>query len=226
MPIRWPEFLHPMADTVLRLRPMILGMLGTGYPLNRGERFAPFFIVGSGRCGMTLLRRILQASNEVHIPPETDMLCSVIPFFLRNRDRPWNYLVRNVLAMFEYHLEFEPFEISLRPLVPELNAVPMQSRSLSLMLDSLYRYHGQQTGQTFSRWGDKTPWNTFFMEPIRRIFPDALFIHIIRDGADVAYSRHRSGFEQDIADSGRRWVRAIRTVERFSRRHPGRCAAT
>ena len=56
----WPQFVYPIADAARRLR-------GRGYPLHRREQFDPLFIIGSGRCGMTLLRRILQAGGEVHL---------------------------------------------------------------------------------------------------------------------------------------------------------------
>jgi hypothetical protein len=39
-------------------------------PIHRNEDIAPFFVVGPGRCGTKLLRRLLQASPAVHIPPE------------------------------------------------------------------------------------------------------------------------------------------------------------
>ena len=39
-------------------------------PLHRDEQFEPFFVVGSGRCGTTLLRRLLMESSEAHILPK------------------------------------------------------------------------------------------------------------------------------------------------------------
>ena len=35
---------------------------GPKWPVHRGKSYRPFFIVGSGRSGSTLLRRILQAT--------------------------------------------------------------------------------------------------------------------------------------------------------------------
>jgi hypothetical protein len=53
-------------------------------------------------------------------------------------------------------------------------------------LDTLYGHYAKQYGA--QRWGDKTPVYTSYMDLILQIFPSAQFIHIIRDGRDVALS--------------------------------------
>lgn len=216
----WPEFVYPIADTALRLKSILRG---SGYPLHRNESVRPFFIVGSGRCGTTLLRRILQASPQVHIPPETYMVGPAISFFRRNRDKQWNYLVRSVLSMFEFHKEFDRFSISLRPLVNKLTETPKMDRSLALILDSFYRYHGEQTGQTFERWGDKTPLYSYCLDAILAVFPDARFVHLIRDGVDVVQSMRKADLGYDLESAATRWKTAVSTVQAFARKHPALC---
>ncbi len=221
--MNWPEFTYPIADTIGRIRSLASGLIGGGYPLHREERVRPFFIVGSGRCGTTLLRRILQAGDQVHIPPEMYVFKEARDFFRRHRDRPWNFLVRNVLAMFEFHPEFDAFEISLRPLAAELAELPKESRSLASIFDRLYRYHGEQKGQVFERWADKTPLNAYFLEAILTVFPDAIVVHMLRDGVDVAYSRFEAGMNPDLLSAALRWQSATVAVSNFSEAHPGRC---
>lgn len=56
------------------------------------------------------------------------------------------------------------------------------------------------------RWGDKSPVNTFDSHHLMGAFPDAHFLHIVRDGRDVAQSWARvdwAGYEVD--ESARRW---------------------
>ena len=36
------------------------------------------------------------------------------------------------------------------------------------------------------RWGDKTPMYMQNLHLLERLFPDALFVHLIRDGRDAA----------------------------------------
>ncbi|RME39093.1 MAG: sulfotransferase [Planctomycetota bacterium] len=192
-------------------------------PLHRGEGFRPVFLIGSGRSGNTLLRRILQAGRDLHIPPETFVLGRVIRLFLRNRHLPWDHLVRLVMGWFAFHQAAETFGVPLHPLVQELLEMPREQRSLARMLDAFYRYHGTETKQTFVRWGDKTPYNTFALDWIRRTFPDARFVHVLRDGADVVVSYVRASLQPDVESAARRWVRSVRLARSFARRHPRQC---
>src|SRR5204862_6929888 len=50
-----------------------LPALVLGRPYHGVQRCRPFFILGSGRCGTTLLRAMLEAHPDVHIPPENDL---------------------------------------------------------------------------------------------------------------------------------------------------------
>ena len=54
-----------------------------GYALHGEERHDPFFVIGVGRSGNTLFRRILTAHSELHIPPETFVLGDVLADFRR-----------------------------------------------------------------------------------------------------------------------------------------------
>ena len=48
------------------------------------------------------------------------------------------------------------------------------------------------------RWADCTPEHLLYMEEIKRQIPHALFIHIIRDGRDVALSYARQGWSHPL----------------------------
>jgi hypothetical protein len=219
--MQMPEFMYAWFDALARPR-TILG--APHHPLQRpSQRYRPCFIVGSGRCGTTLLRRMLVAGGEIHIPPETYMLGPAVRFFRRQRDRTWTHLVRNVLAMFEYHREFEHFQVSLRPVYLRLVEAPPAERSLAMVLDAMYRHHAGQTGATCTRWADKTPLNTFAMEEIRATFPDARFVNLIRDGVDVVHSWITADLGMTMEKAAERWTRAIVAAGGFSKRHAGAC---
>jgi LPS sulfotransferase NodH len=194
-------------------------------PLQRSEGFFPFFLVGSGRSGSTLLRRMLYAHPALHIPPETYVLGEVIELFEQARKLlSWRDLVCLVLARFEYHREFETFETSLRPLAQRLVALPERRRTLATILDGLYRHHAAaQSRRHTVRWGDKTPLNTFHLDAIHRVFPDAQFVHVLRDGVDVSYSYVSASLYPDIQAAARRWRDSLRAARRFMALHPAAC---
>jgi hypothetical protein len=52
--------------------------------------------------------------------------------------------------------------------------------------------------QGVARWADCTPEHLLYMKQIKREIPDALFIHIIRDGRDVALSYAKQGWSYPL----------------------------
>ena len=128
-----------------------------------------------------------------------------------------------VLTAFEYHRTFPRFlDRPLTPLYQELVEVPPRDRSLALVLHRLYMFHVSLTKPEATRWGDKTPWNTFAIGPIDDVFPDARFVHMVRDGRDVVASLLTMGRYSEASDAARRWVASIRAARRFGARHPDR----
>ena len=69
---------------------------------------------------------------------------------------------------------------------PELFIEKIPILTPSSLLDAIFAYYANQYGA--ERWGDKSPTYTGYMDLLNEIFPSAQFIHIIRDGRDVAMS--------------------------------------
>lgn len=59
---------------------------------------------------------------------------------------------------------------------------------LRTMMESVARHQG------VDRWADNTPLHALYIPEIKRAIPDAKFIHMIRDGRDVAYSLSQLGW--------------------------------
>ena len=60
------------------------------------------------------------------------------------------------------------------------------------------------------RWGDKSPPYTYKAPRIQRALPEACFIHIIRDGRDVALSLSEVSWgTDDIAEAAEKWVSEV-----------------
>ena len=69
-------------------------------------------------------------------------------------------------------------------------------------------------------WGDKTPINAFHLEKIYSVFPQANFIHIVRDGYDVVSSYLEMGRYSNIRDAAERWLDSIDRCQEFGRCYP------
>jgi hypothetical protein len=58
--------------------------------------------------------------------------------------------------------------------------------SLGRAIGAVYEVYAAHRGK--ARWGDKTPMYMEHLDLLARLFPDALYVHLVRDGRDAALS--------------------------------------
>jgi hypothetical protein len=56
------------------------------------------------------------------------------------------------------------------------------------LVSCVYTFFGKSTRKAFHRWGDKNNFHIEWIELLNDLFPRACFVHIVRDGRDVACS--------------------------------------
>ena len=191
------------------------------YALRNGAPLAPIFIIGSGRSGNTLLRRVLLNHPDIYIPPETYVLGPSISAFQEHSHLEWNVICRIVLAQFAFSEDFETFPTPyLRPLYRELLKTPPQQRSYDHIINKFYLSMAARAKPEATIWGDKTPLNVFYLDAIHSAFPGGRFVHIVRDGYDVVASYLKMGRYSRIADASKRWLISVELCQNFGRLHP------
>lgn len=190
------------------------------YPLTGSLEAVPFFIVGAPRSGTTLLRRILTASPGLHIPPETYVLGRVVRQWKRYQNLDWSDLATLVLSTFELHPRFDLFGLSLRPLLLRVKRWKGEQRNLAAIVDAIMRYHAEVNAVPCQRWADKTPAHSLAMPEIHALYPQARFIHMLRDGVDSIASWYARDIDPDIEVTAKRWESHVRAVGAFSANHP------
>ena len=195
-----------------------LPVLMRGRPLHGRDRYRPFFIVGSGRCGSTLLRAMLEAHPDVHVPPESG-LATLVHEYRRYSRLPWNVVLRIVLGPLGYDRNWDSWELEPGPLIRELRELPAEARTIATVIDALYRAHARTHKPAATRWGDKTPPHTSEIAALQAVFPDLQVVHMLRDGRDVVQSFMRVS-EAGLPYFARAWLRAVRAAQAFGARHP------
>ncbi|HUB45281.1 MAG TPA: sulfotransferase [Acetobacteraceae bacterium] len=186
-----------------------------GFVLSDGTQVrpqVPFFIAGSGRCGTTLLRRLLIEQAHVVIPPENYLL-AVSPRLMVMAQDDWAAFCRLVLTNLVKHSgNWADFGIDAAAALPLFAAIPPEHRTVANFWHAFHALYARHIGRpSKTRWGDKTPSSVDALPEIVEIFPDARFIFMIRDVFDMAYSygsMATAGRAGDYLGGARRWVEA------------------
>jgi protein-tyrosine sulfotransferase len=194
------------------------------YALNNSiskEEIRPFFIIGSGRSGNTLLRRMLDQHSELFIPPETYEWGQSIEQFQQHSAMSWEDRVKLIYANFQFHIEFDSFKLdSLAHLYRRVSQYGEDRQTMAHIFDAFYQEYHDIHAIEANRWGDKTPWNTFYLHEIYSVFPNAKFIHIIRDPYDAIYSYVKSNIYSDVKEASKRWRTSIERAMGFGKKYP------
>lgn len=177
-----------------------------------GETFPPMpFIVGTGRCGTTLLRVMLDAHPDLAVPPESYFIpaaAKALP------DRAAADPAASFLDTVRQSRNWAMFGIDQDELASRIAAIA--PFDLSAAIRTVYALYAEQFGKT--RWGDKTPDYHAHMQQIERLLPEARFIHLIRDGRDVALSviplLQRAGQEPTVVNGAKWWAVRLQRARR------------
>jgi hypothetical protein len=167
------------------------------------------FIVGAGRSGTTLLRLMLDSHSQLAIPSESGFLAELSdPPEPESAGTPAGFL--EIVLANPHWAGFCVPDAELRAAVGALD--PFDSSAAARLCYSLYAARHDKP-----RYGDKTPMYVLKMDQLERLLPEARFVHIIRDGRDVALSMRPMPFAPgkdmtSIAAQWRDWVRQGREL--------------
>ena len=170
--------------------------------IGRGAPQPAPFVVGMNRSGTTLLRMMLDAHPQLVIPPETHF----VPDLIRAcRER--GATAADALAAVRAHREWEDFRLTDEEILGRWRALERLDPGPALR--AFYEAYAERAGKP--RWGEKTPRYVLKMPLIQGALPEARFVHVVRDGRDVALSvLDRTVKEEvDAAEVARRWRRKI-----------------
>jgi hypothetical protein len=161
------------------------------------------FIVGVGRSGTTLLRLMLDAHPDLAIPPETHFVPELIALFEADEDAG----AEEVVEIIASGRHWGDFDLDSDALTDRVRAAePLDAAAATRAFFELY---ADREGKP--RWGDKTPIYVKHMREIKDVIGEARFVHLIRDGRDVALSRAGRALRHaaPMPKVARRWKRRI-----------------
>jgi Sulfotransferase family len=168
----------------------------------------PLFVVGMPRSGTKLLRTILNHHPQISIlGVETEFL----PLWLRK----WSHfgpLNRwdNFQKFYEWTTSLSYFYLRPREIGPNIEARTWfealnGAADPGSVFTALARHDADVAGQPGVIWGDKSPSYIRSIPILNGLFPQACFIHIVRDVRDYAMSLRRA-FGKDMLRASQRWA--------------------
>lgn len=174
---------------------------------------SPFFIVGSARSGTTLLRLMLNAHPDVAIPPESRFITELW------RDKP-EVEVEPVLRALARHDRFRLWELPIDEVRAELGG--RRTARYTEVMEAPYRAWARRRDKPL--WGDKTPRYVENIPLLGELWPAARFVHLVRDGRNVALSYADVSFgPKTLAKAAELWRTRVRAgIEAGRSLEPGR----
>jgi hypothetical protein len=155
---------------------------------------------------------MLCSHSRITIPPETWYLLPLLQRF--GVEAVLNAAETDAaVAMITQHYRWPDQKLDAREFRRDVSQIA--APRLRDVVEVVYRTHMQAEGK--ARWGDKTPIYIEILPQLARMFPDSRFIHLVRDGRDVAKSHQAAGwYGQWLHDNTREWIRALDCDRRWA----------
>jgi len=172
-------------------------------------------VLGVRRSGTTLLRVMLDRNPELAVPDESYF----VPQLARRHRTPVDPAaftddLRRLPTLAEWGLSPASVASRLRPGMTAGEAVA-----------AVFVAYAADRGK--SRWGDKTPLYMQHLDVLERLWPDARYVHLIRDGRDAALSflsvpaglmTEGWGHPRDAAGFACQWATEVSAARALGRR--------
>ncbi len=179
---------------------------------------APVIILGHGSSGTSILATLLRKYLQISFGTESQFIVrffNMLPSFGDLSDRQNRRHLVEAISQERWFSRCRTkwgFELNIEEVVDGVE-LPGYRQVLDAIFLQLARHNGLAC-----RWGDKTPEYVNHLDCMGQLFADAKFIHLIRDGRDVALSvMGRYWGPKNIHTAAREWQSAIDKVDRFAR---------
>jgi hypothetical protein len=172
----------------MKLMPASLDTQPSGSSPARGARSkAPVFVLGCFRSGTKLLYHTFLSAGGFAVYHAESHAFNLIGLRFGSLSK-----LENRRALLQHWLRSKLFHRSGLTRAEIESAILEECRNagdfLRILMETIARKQGVE------RWAESTPMHLLYLRTIKELFPNALIVHIIRDGRDVTVSLNRIGW--------------------------------
>lgn len=187
---------------------------------NPVSNISMLFILGKGRSGTSLLQNMIDAHPSIIGPPESKFAVLLYPRF--SHIKKWK---EKDILLFVETLYMEPlfaklWHVNRKELTEKLLSIK-DNANYSLLCKMVY-YQLSKGKENVQYISDKNPPYALFIDTILKIFPNAKFVHIVREPRDNIYSHIISFNEKNPLFRAYQWVGFNKIIEAKKRMAPER----
>ena len=148
----------------------------------------PFFILSNPRSGSSLLRIICDSNQNLCVPPE----CGFLEWWY-DKYRDWNSndinngeRINSFCEDLASSKKFETWGFDMLKL--KSNILENKPTTYAQLVGLVYVTYAEIKNKSNVKWGDKNNYYITKLSLLYKLYPNAKYIHLIRDGRDVATS--------------------------------------
>lgn len=179
-----------------------------------------FFILCKGRSGSTLLQMLLNGHPQVQVPLESRFFIYLHQKYASKTSwtaKDLNQFYKDLFLDDRFREFWKADRVQLQKALEKEPANTTFARLYKIVC--LY-HEFEKTKVDIQLIGDKNPVNCLFIPEIKRAFPKAKFIHLVRDPRDVCLSQITNFSIESLAIAAQKWKLFNKTVERHKAQDP------
>jgi hypothetical protein len=143
---------------------------------------------------------MLNAHPAVAVPPESRFVVELWTGAERVR-------IAEVLGKLAAHPRYQAWDLPIEMVEHELDG--LDEAPYAAAIEAAYRAYARVNGK--ARWGDKTPRYVESIPLIAKLWPQARFVHLVRDGRNVALSYADVPFgPKNVVKAAQLWASRVR----------------